>query len=200
MSFSNHLVNIILDCIFGDLWYSPQDLWLGLSRADPLNDGSGLNEPWLVQEDVSVAPEPHGGYFWLKAGSWHKALGGENWDPSKGSYIWQALTAEEEEPAERGGFPDQPSGKTNWKMINRNSGYHRVWLTPSFWYWASMGVTANAMDFPFPTALGDWEEITHWALFDAWSMTMFGELSPHKTISAGQKPCFYKEQLEIFLS
>jgi len=48
MSFSNHLENITLDCIFGKIWYSPQILWLGLSRADPLDTGYGMDEPWWV--------------------------------------------------------------------------------------------------------------------------------------------------------
>lgn len=45
MAFSNYLENIVLDFAFGKIWYSPQELLLGLSRADPGDDGSGLDEP-----------------------------------------------------------------------------------------------------------------------------------------------------------
>lgn len=45
MGASDHLENIILDCVFGKIWYSPQQLWLGLSRGDPMDDAAGLDEP-----------------------------------------------------------------------------------------------------------------------------------------------------------
>lgn len=45
MAFSTGLANIILDCCFGKIWYPSHYLWVGLSRANPLDNGSGLNEP-----------------------------------------------------------------------------------------------------------------------------------------------------------
>lgn len=45
MAFSIWLANIVLDCSFGKIWYPPHELWIGLSRADPKADESGLDEP-----------------------------------------------------------------------------------------------------------------------------------------------------------
>jgi len=46
MSFSDFLEDELLDHVFGAAAYSaPATLYIGLSSADPLDDGSGLNEP-----------------------------------------------------------------------------------------------------------------------------------------------------------
>jgi hypothetical protein len=171
---------------------------LGLSKADPLDDGSGLDEPWVTEKNVYVAPIEGSSWYWLEqVWDWIFAVPGETWDASKGSYLWWHLSRDK--PIEQGAFPVVTS-VGGWKKVTEWSGYHRIWLAPSFWYYASQGVVANAIDIPFPTAVNDWGELTHWALFDAWTMTMFGELSPHKTILEGQKPSFWIGQLEIFLS
>jgi hypothetical protein len=44
-SFSNYWENKILDHIFGKASYTPSTIYVGLSTADPLDDGSGLAEP-----------------------------------------------------------------------------------------------------------------------------------------------------------
>lgn len=45
-SFSNYLENELLDHVFGASAYSaPATLYVGLSTADPLDDGSGIAEP-----------------------------------------------------------------------------------------------------------------------------------------------------------
>lgn len=45
-SFGNYLENELLDHVFGAAAYTaPATLYLALSTADPLDDGSGLNEP-----------------------------------------------------------------------------------------------------------------------------------------------------------
>jgi len=159
----------------------------------------GLDEPWVTQENVYTAPVEGSSWYWLEqVWDWIFATPEETWDASKGSYLWWHLS--HDKPIGQGAFPVSTDVVTGWKKVTKASGYRRVWLAPSFWHYAWVGVTANAIDFPFPTAITDWGEITHWALFDAWHMTMSGELSPHKFISAGQKPNFYSEQLEIFLS
>lgn len=56
MSFSDHLENILLDCVFGKIWYTPPKLWLGLNRADPLDDGSGIT---ATSEPIfTLGPDP----------------------------------------------------------------------------------------------------------------------------------------------
>jgi len=45
MSFSNYWENEILDHLFGKGTYSPPTIYVGLSTADPGDDGSGLAEP-----------------------------------------------------------------------------------------------------------------------------------------------------------
>jgi hypothetical protein len=44
-SFSNYWENNILDHIFGKANYTPPTIYVGLSTADPTDDGSGLAEP-----------------------------------------------------------------------------------------------------------------------------------------------------------
>ena len=44
-SFSNHWENEILDHLFGKGTYTPPTIYVGLSTADPGDDGSGLAEP-----------------------------------------------------------------------------------------------------------------------------------------------------------
>ena len=44
-SFSDHWENEILDHLFGKGSYSPPTIYVGLSTADPGDDGSGLAEP-----------------------------------------------------------------------------------------------------------------------------------------------------------
>jgi hypothetical protein len=44
-SFSNYWENKILDHIFGKGNYTPPTIYVGLSTADPLDNGSGLAEP-----------------------------------------------------------------------------------------------------------------------------------------------------------
>jgi len=43
--FSNYWENKILDHIFGKGSYAPPTIYVGLSTADPTDDGSGLAEP-----------------------------------------------------------------------------------------------------------------------------------------------------------
>ncbi len=44
-SFSNYWENEILDHLFGKGSYAPPTIYLGLSTADPGDDGAGLSEP-----------------------------------------------------------------------------------------------------------------------------------------------------------
>jgi hypothetical protein len=44
-SFSDYWENEILDHVFGKGDYSPPTIYVGLSTAEPLDDGSGLAEP-----------------------------------------------------------------------------------------------------------------------------------------------------------
>ena len=44
-SFSNYLEDELLDHIFGKGSYAPPTIYVALSTADPLDDGSGLAEP-----------------------------------------------------------------------------------------------------------------------------------------------------------
>ncbi len=44
-SFSDYWENEILDHLFGKGGYSPPTIYVGLSTADPGDDGSGLSEP-----------------------------------------------------------------------------------------------------------------------------------------------------------
>jgi hypothetical protein len=44
-SFSNHWENEILDHLFGKSNYTPPTIHVGLSTADPGDDGAGLSEP-----------------------------------------------------------------------------------------------------------------------------------------------------------
>jgi len=44
-SFSNYLENEILDHLFGKMTYAPPTIYVGLSTADPGDDGAGLAEP-----------------------------------------------------------------------------------------------------------------------------------------------------------
>ena len=45
MSFSNYLENSLLDHLFDKAAFSAPTIYVGLSTADPLDDGSGLAEP-----------------------------------------------------------------------------------------------------------------------------------------------------------
>lgn len=45
MAFSNALEDRVLNFVFGKVYYSPFELVLGLSLANPLDDESGLDEP-----------------------------------------------------------------------------------------------------------------------------------------------------------
>lgn len=45
-SFGNYLEDKLLDHVFGNTAYSaPATIYIGLSKADPLDDGSGIDEP-----------------------------------------------------------------------------------------------------------------------------------------------------------
>ena len=44
-SFSDHWENEILDHLFGKGTYTPPTIYVGLSTADPTDDGTGLAEP-----------------------------------------------------------------------------------------------------------------------------------------------------------
>ena len=44
-SFSDHWENEILDHLFGKGTYTPPTIYIGLSTADPGDDGTGLSEP-----------------------------------------------------------------------------------------------------------------------------------------------------------
>ncbi len=45
MSFSDYLETKVLDHVFGKIAYTMPTVYVGLSTADPLDDGSGLSEP-----------------------------------------------------------------------------------------------------------------------------------------------------------
>ena len=45
MSFSDYLETKVLDHVFGKIAYTMPTVYVGLSTADPLDDGSGLAEP-----------------------------------------------------------------------------------------------------------------------------------------------------------
>jgi len=45
MSFSDYLENALLDHLFGKAAYTAPTIYVGLSTADPLDDGTGLAEP-----------------------------------------------------------------------------------------------------------------------------------------------------------
>lgn len=196
MSFSNHLENIVLDCIFGKIWYTPMELWLGLSKTDPGEDGWGLREPWWTGES-STAPEG-GGWLWLRGGSWDYVPEGYPAEPY-GGWLYRKMFPEDTEPDEAGGFPDLPAG-SQLQLLTSGVKYARIKTQPSDWLLASEGVVANDNPITFEPAATDWGEITHFALFDAWWLILSGTLSPSKTINAGHSPQFDRLQLEIFLS
>ena len=178
MSFSNHLENIVLECIFGQIWYFPLDLWLGLSRGTPSDTGYGLDETWLVGT-AATAPEG-GGWSWLLGGSWSYVSAGTSAQP-EGGHLYRKWFGQGEKPAEFGGFPvmsgvvpepgDPPEQPGVFQVLTRQSGYQRVHVTPDDWYYSSQGVVANSHELTFPVATQDWGELTHWALFDSWYMT-----------------------------
>jgi len=62
MSFSNYLEIIVLDCIFGKILYPPHELVLGLSRANPQDDESGLDEPSVADGYARVQTVPNDWY------------------------------------------------------------------------------------------------------------------------------------------
>lgn len=45
MSFANYLEKKLMDHLFGKGSFSPPTIYVGLSKADPGEDGSGLDEP-----------------------------------------------------------------------------------------------------------------------------------------------------------
>ena len=68
MSFANTLEAQILDHLFGlATWTAPTNLYIGLSTADPLDDGSGLAEP-VGSGYARVLCDP-GTAQWLRAGT-----------------------------------------------------------------------------------------------------------------------------------
>jgi hypothetical protein len=68
MSFANTLEAQILDHLFGlATWTAPTNLYIGLSTADPLGDGSGLAEP-VGNGYARVLYNP-GSTNWLRAGT-----------------------------------------------------------------------------------------------------------------------------------
>ncbi len=66
MSFANDWENKILDHIFNKASYAAESLYIGLSTADPLDDGSGLAEP--VGNGYARVSVP--------AANWDAAVGG----------------------------------------------------------------------------------------------------------------------------
>lgn len=206
MSLSYHLGNLVLDCIFGKLWYCPQTLWLGLFRQDPLYPEI-LSEPWFVAQET-VVPEG-GGWYWFvdllhRIADWFWIPEGTAWDRTGeyGSYLMHELF---NDPADKpfigGGFRDLTSEEPEgWQVLSERSGYARVETKPGDWLFASDGVIANDNELVFPAATLDWGTLTHFALFDTRYMTMYGELSSPKEIIKGQYLKFEKRQLEIFIS
>lgn len=68
MSYSNYLEAKILDHLFGlASWTAPSELWIGLSTADPGEDGSTLAEP--TGNNYSRVRYDPGNTNWLRTGS-----------------------------------------------------------------------------------------------------------------------------------
>lgn len=129
MSFSNYLEDILLNCVSGKIWYSPQELWVGFSSSNPTDTGAGIVEP----------------------------------------------------PSMRG--------------------YQRRKIIPTDWLLAADGVIANDSPLAFATASQDWPFVlTHFVIWDATWMIIYGELTTPKTVLAGQTLRFNPTKLELFLS
>ena len=127
--FSDYWENKILNHIFGKGSYTPPIIYVGLSTADPSDDGSGLAEP---------------------------------------------------------------SGNA----------YARAQTSASDWNAASSGLLDNTGNITFTQATGNWETITHFALFDAataGNMLTYGALSEPKTIGESDTARFEAGDLEISL-
>ena len=80
--------------------------------------------------------------------------------------------------------------------------YTRVETSPSDWNVATGGSISNADDIAFPKAKGNWETITHFALFDAASgghMLAQGALSQAKVVDNSYTPIFDAGDLSISL-
>ena len=129
--FSTTVRNAVLDHLFGlAAWTAPTELWIGLSTADPLADGSGLAEP--AGNNYSRVELGITGTNWLRtanvvdnklvitfpeaSGAWgtitHLAL----FDAVAGTYLLSfALTAPKDVDA--GDTPRFPVGDINTNLV-----------------------------------------------------------------------------------
>lgn len=113
-------------------------------------------------------------------------IGGKMWYTPPKLWVGLSLTT----PAEDGSNVVEP-GTVH--------GYQRVEILPTVWTYALLGGIANGVPITFPTASGNWGTITHFVIWDAYWMILYGELTPSRQINVGQKPRFNTFQLEIFL-
>lgn len=87
-----------------------------------------------------------------------------------------------------------------------NSGYARVSGAndKDTWSTAAAGAIHNKIAFTFPEAVGNWGEVTYFAIMDQsgtglGNMYGWGELTSPRTISAGDTPRFASGDLDITL-
>ena len=112
----------------------------------------------------------------------------------KGSYtpptIYVGLSTAD--PTDSGSGLAEPSG----------NGYARVQTSAADWNAASNGTLNNSSDITFNQATGNWETITHFALFDAataGNMLAYGALRQSKTINESETAKFEAGDLQISL-
>ena len=86
-SFSDHWENEILDHIFGKGSYTPPTIYVGLSTADPLDNGSGLAEP---SGNGYARVATSGGYWTTSSGGSLSNAGDISFPQATGS--WGTIT------------------------------------------------------------------------------------------------------------
>jgi hypothetical protein len=95
--------------------------------------------------------------------------------------------------------PDEDAGGLAEPVGNA---YARVSTAPADWNDSASGVISNANLITFPTATGDWGQITHFALFDAVSggnMLAYGLLGSSPSVALNNTPRFTAGELEVAL-
>lgn len=87
------------------------------------------------------------------------------------------------------------------------AGYARVLTTPAYWSHANeASIVSNIININFPTAIGgDWDEVTHFALFESnqygvGGMLMYSELDEPKTVTVNLRFSFKIGVIKIKLS
>jgi len=80
-----------------------------------------------------------------------------------------------------------------------DSGYERIPVSPADRLHASAGVTTNFSVLTFPVATENWGTLTHFMLFAAAGMILYGELDPHQAVVAGQRSRFNSTKLKVFV-